>query len=155
MRSHLLCVRCVLTSQLSCCSTTVRQCGAACQPASALTVLLPTAQAYAARRLQRVNTTEADAEEAIKGCTQLVTAVGFQRNQLPEITVDGKLLRDVTYDPHGGAIIQGRLYGAGIAFPEEVIDRELGIREPNVGLLKFMSYARKHLPRQQLCTLAA
>ena len=29
------------------------------------------------------------------------------------------------------------------------------VREPNVGLLKFMSYARKHLPRQQLCSLSA
>ena len=84
-----------------------------------------------------------------------MTAVGFQRNQLPEITVDGKPLRDLKYDPYGGQIIQDKLYGAGIAFPEEVIDKELGIREPNVGLLKFMSYARKHLPRQQLCTLAA
>ena len=104
-------------------------------------------------RLQRVNTREQDPKDLVLGCTKLVTAVGFQRNTLPSITVDGKPLKDVTYDAHSGAIIPGSLYGYGIAFPEEIKDPEYGHKEPNVGLLKFMKYIRRALPAQSLCSL--
>ena len=67
----------------------------------------------------------------MRGCTKVITAIGYTRNQLPEIMVDGRRLQEagLSHDRQGGAIIPGRLFGAGIAFPEEVVDRELGIRE--------------------------
>lgn len=63
--------------------------------------------------------------------------------------------RDAQHDKHTGAIIPGRLYGYGIAFPEEVTDPEYGHKESNVGLWKFMRYAREVLPAQQLCAAPA
>ncbi|KAK9820665.1 hypothetical protein WJX74_002371 [Apatococcus lobatus] len=102
-------------------------------------------------KLQRINTTKEDASEAIKDCTKLVSATGFKRNRLPELSVDGIPMRDVQHDKHTGAIIPGRLYGYGIAFPEEIVDPAYGHKESNVGLWKFMRYAREVLPAQQLC----
>ena len=104
-------------------------------------------------RLQRINTREQDPREAVGSCTRLVTAIGFRRNALPAITVEGKPLTNVTHDVHSGAIIPGSLYGYGIAFPEEVTDPEYGHQERNVGMWKFMKYVRRVLPAQSLCSL--
>lgn len=104
-------------------------------------------------RLQRINTRERDLAEAVASCTQLVTAVGFQRNALPHITVDSEAVTDMAHDPHSGVIIPGKLYGYGIAFPEEIIDPEYRHRESSVGLLKFMKYVRRVLPAQSLCNM--
>ena len=104
-------------------------------------------------RLQRINTKERDPVELIGGCTQIVNAVGFQRNALPDITVDGERLTDIKHDPRSGVIIPGKLFGFGIAFPEEITDPEFGHQEANVGLMKFMKFVRRTLPAQQLCQL--
>lgn len=84
-------------------------------------------------------------------CTAVVSAIGFECTPLPEVTVDGDLLVDISHDRHSGAIIPGKLHGYGIAFPEEVTDRECGHKEPYVGLWKFMRYIRKALPAESLC----
>lgn len=76
--------------------------------------------------------------------------MGFERNPLPDIRVDGKALCDIAHNPHTGAIIPGKLYGFGIAFPEEITDPEHGHKEPNVGLMKFMSFVQEVLLPQQL-----
>ena len=104
-------------------------------------------------RLKRVDVTKEDAESALAKCSKIVSATGFDRNPLPEISVDGERLGDVSHDPSSGAIISGKLYGYGIGFPEEITDPEYGHKESNVGLWKFMRYVRDVLPAQNLCTL--
>lgn len=78
--------------------------------------------------------------EQWRGCTKLIQAVGFNRNPLPRIVVDGEELVNVEYDPSNGRIAEG-LFGYGIAFPERTTDPH-GNRELAVGLWKFMRYAR-------------
>lgn len=99
-------------------------------------------------KLHRINTTKQDPTEAIHECSKLVTAVGFERNTLPEITVDGKQLQSIQHDKQTGTIIPDKLFGFGIAFPEEVTDPEYGHKELNVGLWKFMRFARRVIQSQ-------
>lgn len=99
-------------------------------------------------KLCRVDTTKHDPAEALKACTKLVTAVGFERNALPKITVNGKQLQCIQHDKHTGSILPDKLFGFGIAFPEEVTDAEFGHKEANVGLWKFMRFARRVLQSQ-------
>ncbi len=58
-------------------------------------------------RLTRVNVTEEDASAALQDCTKIVSATGFDRNPLPEISIDGEPLQDLGHDRHSGAIIPG------------------------------------------------
>ena len=99
-------------------------------------------------KLRRIDTTKHDPAEALRTCTKLVTAVGFERNALPKITVNGKQLQDIQHDKHTGTIIPDKLFGFGIAFPEEVTDAEFGHKEASVGLWKFMRFARRVLQSQ-------
>ena len=73
-------------------------------------------------------------------CTKLVQAVGYDRNELPRIVINGEEVVDVAYDPLTGRIADG-LFGYGIAFPEQTTD-PYGNRELAVGLWKFMRYIR-------------
>jgi len=57
--------------------------------------------------LTRVNVTEEDASAALQDCTKIVSATGFDRNPLPEISIDGEPLQDLGHDRHSGAIIPG------------------------------------------------
>jgi len=100
-------------------------------------------------KLKRINTTQQDPSEVLKSCSKLVTAVGFERNLLPDIKVEGKQVKDIQHDKHTGTIIPDKLFGFGIAFPEQVIDAEFGHKEPNVGLWKFMRFARRVLMSEQ------
>ena len=54
-------------------------------------------------KLQRINTTQEDASEAIKGCTKLVSATGFKRNRLPELSMDGIPMRYLLLHADGTA----------------------------------------------------
>lgn len=81
-------------------------------------------------------------------CTKLVQAVGFRRNALPRIVVEGKEVMNVEYDPLNGKIADG-LFGYGIAFPERTTDPH-GNREFAVGLWKFMRYARETVAKHAL-----
>lgn len=83
-----------------------------------------------------------------QGCTKLIQAVGFIRNPLPKIVVNGEELVDVEYDPLTGRIADG-LFGYGIAFPERTTD-PYGNRELAVGLWKFMRYVRATVPKHAL-----
>lgn len=73
-------------------------------------------------------------------CSKLVQAVGYERNKLPKIIVNGQVLTEVEYDPHTAKIADG-LFGFGIAFPERTTD-PYGNQEFAVGLWKFMRYVR-------------
>ncbi|KAI8193905.1 hypothetical protein KHU50_012190 [Colletotrichum sp. SAR 10_65] len=99
----------------------------------------------------------------IPGCTHLIQAIGFQRNPLPDLGVVEKAGAEtqplsVYHDASNGrfsaqpveASDKGRtyipgLFGAGIAFPERVVD-PAGNVEDAVGFWKFMTFLKKSVP---------
>lgn len=100
----------------------------------------------------RPNATEASImQRELPVCDQVVQAVGYTRNELPRLTLRGVPV-DLKYrdqqggfdDAKTGEMIPG-LYGAGIAWPEKVLDPE-GRTEFAVGLWKFMRYLKKVVP---------
>ncbi|KAA8565651.1 hypothetical protein EYC84_009502 [Monilinia fructicola] len=95
-------------------------------------------------------TEQEDQDKHLQGCNLVVHAIGFTKNIVPVIERDGTAL-DITYDHETsefadteGKKIKG-LYGAGIAFPEKVVDPE-GTTEYAVGLWKFMKYLKRVAP---------
>ncbi|KAB8293998.1 hypothetical protein EYC80_009462 [Monilinia laxa] len=113
---------------------------------------LPTSKV--SQYLEKVKTSpeteKEDQDKHLQGCNHVVHAIGFTKNNLPVIERDGTAL-DITYDHEtsGFADTEGKtikgLYGAGIAFPERVVDPE-GTTEYAVGLWKFMKYLKKVAP---------
>jgi alpha-1,3/alpha-1,6-mannosyltransferase len=113
---------------------------------------LPTSDV--SRFLEKVPTTrerELDVyREHLPACTHVIQAIGFQPNALPVLEREGQKL-SVKYNHSTGAFEdeQGKrvkgLYGAGIAWPERVVDPE-GNTEFAVGLLKFMNYLKRVVP---------
>lgn len=87
----------------------------------------------------------------LAGCTHVCQAVGYTVDPLPELRIGE---RSVTprfvnttggfEDKETGEAIPG-LYGAGIAFPERVVDPE-GTVEHAVGLFKFMKFLKRVVP---------
>lgn len=73
-------------------------------------------------------------------CTKIIYAVGFERNDLPNITNAPYL----DFDDRNG-IIGPRLFGIGIAFPEKFED-ENGKTISRIGLVSFLEYAQEILP---------
>ena len=119
------------------------------------------------KRVQLGHTSESESaayEEWLPHCTHLVYAVGYDRNGLPRVVVDGKRVEGgMQFDMHtsgfhfgdGERIRRGkaaggdeardlvpRLYGCGIAFPEEVEDPK-GNVEAAVGFAKFFKFAER------------
>ncbi|KAF3763599.1 hypothetical protein M406DRAFT_293206 [Cryphonectria parasitica EP155] len=105
--------------------------------------------------LAKVATTRDDEEETyareLADCNYACQAIGYKADPLPVLRVDGKTVsprfEHVTgafTDKETGAPIPG-LYGAGIAFPERVVDPE-GNVEYAVGLFKFMNFLKKVVP---------
>ena len=105
--------------------------------------------------LEKVSTTKeterSDYEAYLKGCTHVVQAIGFGKNEVPLLERDGKALsKGMKYDHVTGGFedkggkVRG-LYGAGIAWPERIVDPE-GNVEFAVGLWKFMSYLKRVVP---------
>ncbi|ROV90683.1 hypothetical protein VSDG_08287 [Cytospora chrysosperma] len=85
-------------------------------------------------------------------CTHVCQAIGYRRDPLPELRVDGRKAAPqfehttgAFTDAESGERIPG-LHGAGIAFPQEVVDPE-GRVEYAVGLFKFMNFLRKVVPQ--------
>lgn len=86
----------------------------------------------------------------LPSCSHIVQAVGFTPDPLPQLSVDGRPIAPTTdnesgsfYDQDGG-LVKG-LYGAGIAFPERVVD-PYGNVEFAVGFFKFMNFAKRVCP---------
>jgi hypothetical protein len=75
------------------------------------------------------NTPEA-LQSCLAGCTKVICAVGFERNELPTVNGDDSLY--LNYDRSSG-IIAPRCFGVGIAFPQQKTD-PLGNVENLVGL---------------------
>ena len=91
-----------------------------------------------------------DAE--LKDLTHLASAVGYEMNPLPKIEVGGRQV-EPTFDPLTGKFFEAQgdeeyldgLFGAGIAYPERVTDRE-GNVESAVGWFKFMKFVKRVVP---------
>jgi hypothetical protein len=95
----------------------------------------------------------ADAERAafaehLPACDSVVQAVGYQNAPLPEMPATGP----VKYDHETGGFMEVAsgepvrgLFGAGIAFPERVVDRA-GNVEHAVGFWKFMRFLKRAVP---------
>ncbi|KAL4888687.1 pyridine nucleotide-disulfide oxidoreductase-domain-containing protein [Aspergillus ambiguus] len=88
----------------------------------------------------------------LPSCDYLVQAVGFTRDPLPELSLDGYALDEIQFDPVSGGFQDRRgraisgLYGAGIAFPERVVD-PYGNVERAVGFFKFMKFIKRVSPQ--------
>lgn len=91
--------------------------------------------------LTRLKSTPALLEHMLAHCTKTIYAVGFERNQLPAIN---NLTAITHYNPTNG-IIAPRLFGIGIAFPEQRIN-QFGDKETRIGLDSFMDYAQRMVP---------
>lgn len=91
-----------------------------------------------------------DYKRYLPGCTHVVQAIGYKRNEIPALTRNGKPVLPV-YDNRTGGFADEKgkkvngLFGAGIAWPERVVDPE-GNAEHAVGLWKFMSYLQRVVP---------
>jgi len=100
-------------------------------------------------------------------CTHVIYAIGYTRNVLPRVIVDGRNVEEeLEFDMHSSGFhlkererLRGKglrsneagergrekvkgLFGCGIAFPEEVEDPE-GHVEKAVGLGKFFKFAER------------
>jgi thioredoxin reductase len=109
--------------------------------------------------ISRVNLQESGRSEKqiydaeLKDCTHLVSAIGYNMNELPKFEVDGRPV-EPDFDPVTGKFYldQGNhqylkgLYGAGIAFPERVTD-PAGNVESAVGWFKFMKFIKRVSPQ--------
>jgi hypothetical protein len=73
-------------------------------------------------------------------CTKIIYALGFEPNALP--LINGKI-STCYYDTNG--VLMPRLFGIGIAFPEQYVTVNGNITH-RVGILQFMEYAQKVMP---------
>ena len=86
--------------------------------------------------------------EYLPKCSHIVYAIGYQRNALPKLYHENERIdKDIAFDMHSSGFKLGQasvpgLYGAGIAFPEEVADPD-GNVEAAVGLAKFFKFAER------------
>ena len=90
-------------------------------------------------RIERYISNESNMNKYLYDCDKAVYPIGF-KSRTPNI----KDLSDLQYDANTGIIAPG-LFGAGIAFPRQVVD-PFGGRELNVGLFKFMNDIRVMVP---------
>ncbi|CAK3787144.1 uncharacterized protein RCC_00706 [Lecanosticta acicola] len=99
--------------------------------------------------------------EHLPGCAFVVQAIGYRSDPTPILKLGGEAITPV-FDhekgifhhvkklshegaPEGLKPLPG-VYGAGIAFPERVVDRKYGHEEMNVGFFKFMKAVKKWVP---------
>lgn len=113
---------------------------------------LPTSEV--SKYLQKVSTSREKEEETylqhLPDCTHVVQAIGFHVNEVPRLTKEGgKCAIKADNETGGFTDMKGGkvngLYGAGIAWPERVVDPE-GNVEYAVGLFKFMRYLKRVVP---------
>lgn len=85
-------------------------------------------------------------ERELPTCDYVVQAVGFTRDELPLMKEDLQFNHETGgfTDAKSGKELPG-LFGAGIAFPQRVVDPE-GNVEHAVGFFKFMKFLKKVVP---------
>ncbi len=93
--------------------------------------------------LMRIKNTPEALEAWLPVCNKIIYAIGYERNQLP--TING--MPNTLYDAYNATsgVIGPRLFGIGIAFPEQFID-QTGTPQLGIGLIDFMQYAQCVLP---------
>ena len=113
---------------------------------------LPTSEA--GRYITRIDCSGGAEREAaqfrqyLSECSHVVQAVGFTNDPLPDLSRSGVPLDTPVFDHETGGFRDGEgrvvrgLFGAGIAFPEKVVDR-LGNVEFAVGFSKFMTFVKR------------
>jgi hypothetical protein len=92
-------------------------------------------------------------QRELPGCKFVVQAVGYELNALPALRSRAKgPIEGLAYQHESGAFrdaagheVKG-LFGAGIAFPERVVDKA-GNTEYAVGFWKFMNYLKRVTPQ--------
>lgn len=114
----------------------------------------------AGRFIEKVDTSDRAHEEElyrshIPECTHVVYAIGYERNPLPELSRNGQAIlsrgEDLKWDSGFGGFLDAQgnvvpgLHGAGIAFPETVVDPR-GNVEQAVGFFKFMKFLKRVTP---------
>jgi len=91
-------------------------------------------------------------DNELRNCTHIVSAVGYDINPLPTIKVNGEEVQP-DFDALTGRFFRAKgikkvlpgLFGAGIAYPERVTDRE-GNVESAVGWFKFQHFLGRVSP---------
>jgi len=91
----------------------------------------------------------------LDGCEYVVYAIGYSKDDIPEISIDKKQVEGLKFDHSTGSFSSTRqqsegvrkekvrgLYGGGIAFPERVTDPH-GNVEYAVGFWKFMKFMKR------------
>lgn len=100
----------------------------------------------------------------LPGCAFVVQAIGYNRDPTPVIKINGQEQVTPVFDHDNGTFnyVSGSdstlkplpgVYGAGIAFPERVIDKKYGHEEMNVGFFKFMKAVKKWVNEWKPVTL--
>lgn len=91
--------------------------------------------------LTRIKSSPALLQDLLPHCNKTIYAIGFERNQLPQIDGTTAITH---YNPTNG-VIAPRLFGIGIAFPEKRIN-QFGNEDTRIGLDSFMDYALRIVP---------
>lgn len=91
--------------------------------------------------LTRIKSDDELLQRVLPVCSRVIYAIGYERNPLPAINGNEPIME---YDAHSG-LIAPRLFGIGIAFPEERIT-PIGSTQLCIGLDCFMQYAQKQVP---------
>ncbi|EED16045.1 conserved hypothetical protein [Talaromyces stipitatus ATCC 10500] len=114
----------------------------------------------AGRFIEKIDTSDKTREDALyqthlPECSHVVYAIGYERNALPELSRNGRPLvsrqQDLKWESEFGGFLDDRgevipgLHGAGIAFPETVVDPK-GNVEQAVGFFKFMKFLKRVTP---------
>jgi len=92
--------------------------------------------------IMRMKNTPTSRNSWLPICDKIIYAIGYERNEIPLFSDDDN--QSIEYDSTTG-VISPRLFGIGIAFPEQVID-EMNKPRNLIGLLDFMSYAQSIIP---------
>jgi len=91
--------------------------------------------------IMRIQNTPTSRSSWLPVCDKIIYAIGYERNEIPLLNTNSQQL---DYDSSTG-VISPRLFGIGIAFPEQVTD-ETGKPRNLIGLLDFMTYAQQIIP---------
>lgn len=89
--------------------------------------------------LIRLKNTKENLDNFLPECNKIIYAIGYEMNNLPNITVNGENF-SINQDPEKG-IIGPNLFGIGIAFPGYTTN-PFGEKEKGIGLNSFMKYAQ-------------
>ena len=91
--------------------------------------------------LTRIKSDDELLQRVLPICSRVIYAIGYERNPLPAINGNEPIME---YDTHSG-VIAPRLFGIGIAFPEERIT-PINTTQLCIGFDCFMQYAQKQVP---------